>query len=305
MRFTIEYPVAAGGYDPALLTGDGMARVVRTLEDEGYDAVAFTEHPAPSLKWMESGGHHSVDLVAALAFCAARTERLGLMTYLMVLPYHNPFAAAKALTTLELVSGGRVTVVAGAGYLRSEYLAMGIDFEVRNEIFDEAIVVMRGAWEQVPFHHEGTHFTAKGVASLPRPPRPGGPPILIGGNSGIARRRAAANQGWSPLLMDPGAKSATVRTPPMATIEEFATRVREVRERAAEVQGADSVTTVQIQTPHSGILKTGGSWEEHRDHLGRLADAGADSFVLQVPGEDVGRLEDLLAEYAREVLHRS
>ncbi|MEO3822720.1 TIGR03619 family F420-dependent LLM class oxidoreductase [Actinomadura sp. B10D3] len=304
MKFTIEYPVAARDYDPALVTGEGVARVAGAIEREGYDAVAFTEHPAPSLKWIEAGGHHTLDIVSALSFCAARTTRLRLMTYLLVLPYHNPFAAAKALTTLDLLSGGRVTVVAGTGYLRSEFLALRIDMDARNEIFDESVEVMRGVWTRVPFHHEGRNFVGKGVASLPGPVQPGGPPILVGGNSAVARRRAAANQGWSPLLMAPGAKAATTRTPPLATIEELAVRVTEVRERAAEIQGPDAEVTVQVQTPESGFMKAAGSYEEHRDHIGRLAEAGVDSFVLQPPGDDVRRLEDVLAAYAAEVVRR-
>lgn len=304
MKFTIEYPMPARDGDPALVTGEGIARIAQAAEREGYDALAFTEHPAPSLKWLNAGGHQSLELISALAFCAAKTTRLRMMTYLLVLPYHNPFAAAKALTTLDLLSAGRLTVVAGTGYLRSEFLALGVDMDARNELFDESVEVMRGVWTQVPFHHEGKHFTGKGVASLPGPVQAGGPPILIGGNSGIARRRAAANQGWSPLLMEEGAKSATTRTPPLATIEELAVRIREVRERAVEVQGPGTTVTIQVQTPQCGFLKNPGSYEEHRDHIGRLAEVGVDSFVLQPPGTDIAGLEDALAAYGEEVVRR-
>ena len=113
MKFTVDYPIVTVGYDPALVTAAGMTRVAQAAEECGYDAISFSEHPAPSHKWLNAGGHESLDQTSALAFCAAVTSRLRLMTYLLVLPYHNPFLAAKALSTVDVLSGGRLTVVAG------------------------------------------------------------------------------------------------------------------------------------------------------------------------------------------------
>lgn len=191
MDFTVEYPVSVPGHDPALVTAEGMRQVVRAAEEAGYAAVGFTEHPAPSKKWLDAGGHETLDPIAALSFCAAATERIRLMTYLLVLPYHNPFLLAKGLATVDLLSGGRLVVVAGTGYLRSEFLAAGVDMDERNARFDEAVEVMRGVWTHVPYDHEGRFFTGRGVAALPAPATPGGPPIWIGGQSAAAIRRAA------------------------------------------------------------------------------------------------------------------
>lgn len=297
MKFTVEYPVSAPGYDAALVSPDGMTRVAQAVEAGGYEAIAFTEHPAPSKKWLDSGGHESLDLISALSFCAAVTERIRLMTYLMVLPYHNPFMAAKAFSTLDRLSNGRVTIVAGTGYLRSEFLALNIDMEVRNELFDESIDVMRGAWTQLPFSHKGAHFEGRGVASVPGPLQAGGPPIMIGGNSGMARRRAARNQGWSPLMVS-AEVAQTTRTPALATVEQLAARIAEVRELAISEQGEGTMIQIQIQSPACKYMTASGSVEEHREHLGQLAEAGVDSFVLQPPGDSVDKTVDALQEYA-------
>jgi probable F420-dependent oxidoreductase len=224
VRFTVEYPVSVPAYDPALLSPEGLTRVVQAADRLGFEAVAFTEHPAPSLKWLAAGGHESLDVAAALAFCAAVTRRIRLMTYLLVLPYRNPFLNAKAVATVDLLSGGRTRVVAGAGYLKSEYRALGVDFEQRNALFDEAVEVMRGVWTSVPFDHEGLHFTAQGVAAKPLPVQPGGPPIWIGGNSAMARRSASRAQGWSPLMISEEL-ARTTRMPPMSTVEQLAASV--------------------------------------------------------------------------------
>ena len=301
MKFTVDYPIVIAGYDPALITAAGMTRVAQAAEEGGYDAISFSEHPAPSHKWLNAGGHESLDQTSALAFCAAVTTRLRLMTYLLVLPYHNPFLTAKALSTVDLLSGGRLTVVAGTGYLRSEFLALNVDMSLRNELFDESLEVLRGVWTEAPFAYQGKHFTARCVASLPAPAQRGGPPVLIGGNSTLARARAARNQGWSPLMVSPEV-ARTSRTPGIATVVELAAQIKEVRERAAAADGTAAPLTIQVHTPQAGFMQRSGSAEEHRDHLGQLTDAGVDSFVLRPPGDDVDRTVEALHQYAETFL---
>jgi probable F420-dependent oxidoreductase len=301
VKFTVDYPIVNVGYDPALVTAAGMTRVAQAVEECGYDAISFSEHPAPSRKWLDAGGHESLDQTSALTFCAAVTNRVRLMTYLLVLPYHNPFLAAKALSTVDLLSGGRLTVVAGTGYLRSEFLALNVDMSQRNELFDESLEVLRGVWSGDPFTHQGKHFSARGLASLPKPAQHGGPPVLIGGNSALARDRAARNQGWSPLMVRPEV-AKTSRTPGIATVAELAAKINEVRDAAAAADGTAAPLTIQVHTPQAGFMQRPGSAEEHRDHLGQLADAGVDSFVLRPPGDTVGHAVDALHQYAEAFL---
>jgi probable F420-dependent oxidoreductase len=301
VKFTVDYPIVTVGYDPALVTAAGMTRVAQAVEECGYDAISFSEHPAPSQKWLDAGGHESLDQTSALTFCAAVTGRVRLMTYLLVLPYHNPFLAAKALSTVDLLSGGRLTVVAGTGYLRSEFLALNVDMSQRNELFDESLAVLRGVWSGDPFTHQGKHFSARGLASLPKPAQHGGPPVLIGGNSALARNRAARNQGWSPLMVRPEV-AKTSRTPGIATVAELAAKIKEVRDAAAAADGTAAPLTIQVHTPQAGFMQRPGSAEEHRDHLGQLADGGVDSFVLRPPGDSVDHAVDALHQYAETFL---
>ncbi|MYQ33926.1 LLM class F420-dependent oxidoreductase [Streptomyces sp. SID4956] len=304
MKFTVEYPISAPGYDPSLATGAGVTQVVRAIEECGFDAVAFTEHPAPSKKWLDAGGHDAFDLIGALSYCAAVTERLRLMTYLLVLPYRNPLLNAKSLATVDQLSGGRLTVVAGTGYLRSEFRSVGVDFDERNELFDEALEVMRGVWSQHPFSYEGRHFQAHDTAPLPRPVQPGGPPVWIGGNSALSRRRAARCQGWSPLMVTEEL-ARTTRSPVIADIDRLATLIAEVREHAAVEQGPEVGLDFQVQTPASGLMATGGSEEEHREYLGRLRDAGVTSFVVRPPGDSIEAAVAALHTYADAFLAKN
>lgn len=290
MEFTVEYPVAGHDYDDRLLSAEGIASVAQRADELGFHALAFTEHPAPSAKWLAAGGHQTLDLVASLSFAAALTTHIRLMSYLLVAPYHNPYAAAKALATVDRLSAGRLTVVTGAGYLRSEFRALGIDFDNRNARFDEGLAVMRGLWrEPEDFTHDGPIFPAEGVASLPGPVTPGGPPILIGGNSATARRRAAEAEGWSPLIASE-LVARTTRTPQLtvATLADHVDKLRVENPRA----------WVQVQTPGSGVLRGDTPWEDHSAHLAELAAAGVDQFVLQIPCTSVGAALEGLEKYA-------
>src|SRR5260221_14072732 len=153
---------------------------------------------------------------------AAGTTRPRVMTHLVVAPYRNPFVSARSMASLDRLSGGRATFVLGTGYLRSEFAALGVEFEERNELFDEAAEVIRGVWTDDDFHYTARHFNAFGVKMLPGPVQQPYPPLWVGGNSAAARRRVAAwAQGWAPLLGS-AQLARTARTPIISTDRDLA-----------------------------------------------------------------------------------
>lgn len=302
MRFTVEHPIGRSGCAPELHQRDGLLRFVTTAEDSGFDAVAFTEHPAPSRKWRESGGHASLDPLAALAFCAAATTRLRLLTYLLVLPYRNPLLLAKTVATVDQLSGGRLVVGVGSGYLRSEFAALGAPFDERGALLDEALDVLRTLWSEPSFSGTGRHFLAREQVSDPGPVQRPHPPFWIGGSGRNARRRVVrAGQGWAPLLLSEQL-AATTRTAALTTPAQLKDAVEELREMLAEAGRDPDSVDVQIQSPHSDFLGGAASIEQHRHHLGELAEAGVTWFVVRTSGRDVGEACDLLAEYGRDVI---
>ena len=115
---------------------------------------------------------------------AAVTTTIRLVTNLTVVPYRNPLLLAKSAATLDRVSQGRLVLGVGAGYLKSEFFALGVDFDERNVLFDEALEVMTLHWSGEPFTFEGRHFSARNIHVLPSPGPPG--PHLDGGNSDAA-----------------------------------------------------------------------------------------------------------------------
>jgi probable F420-dependent oxidoreductase len=308
VRFTVEHPIGQTGCSSELYQQEGLTAFVQAAEEAGFDAVAFTEHPAPSLKWLQAGGHESLDPLAALAFAAAVTRRITLMTYLLVLPYRNPLVTAKMIATVDLLSKGRLVVGAGGGYLKSEFFAVGSSFEDRGALFDEAIDVIRQLWVDESLSFEGRGFTARGVVSSPAPVQRPHPPIWIGGNGRNARRRVArAGDGWMPLLIDEET-AATTRMPALSTPAELGSAIEELRDMLGEAGRDPQTVRVQVQSPHGDhLVHRNTSWEEHRQHLGELAEIGVTDVVIRTPGGSVAEAVDVLGEYGRDGIaeHRS
>jgi probable F420-dependent oxidoreductase len=255
MQFNVEMPASA-----EFATADAVRRIGQALEAAGFAGAGYTDHPAPSRKWLERGGHATLEPFAALAFLAAVTTRLRVMTYLAVLPYRNPLLTARAVATVDRLAGGRFTLVAGTGYLRSEFAALGRPFEERNQRFDEAIDVLRQVWTTDEFVYMGSDFTSIGQAFDPPPLQLPHPPIWIGGASRRARERVAAfADGWAPLMV-PKSFARTIRTASLVQISDLEVAWQEVRAMAAaagrdparlslQVEGAVDAATMVADAP--------------------------------------------------------
>jgi probable F420-dependent oxidoreductase len=220
--------------DPAFVSADFMSAFARRAEEVGFDAVYLTEHPIPGDAWLASGGHDALDPFVGLAFAAAATTRIRVLTNLTVAPYRNPFLLAKSVVTLDRLSGGRLTLGVGTGYLDTEYAAMGVDMDERNALFDESLEVCRKVWTGESVTYEGRHFSARGNTALPTPAQ-ATVPVWIGGNSALTLRRVAERaQGWMPLP-NPKALAARRRSPVLETLDDLARlldRLHELRAAA-------------------------------------------------------------------------
>ncbi len=146
MYFTITHPMHSHPYNPELVSGAGIGKVAAAAEAAGIHGFGFTDHPAPSQRWLQAGGHDAVDPFVALGFAAATTTTLRLIPNIVVLPYRNPFVVAKSGATLDLLSGGRFTLAVGIGYLKREFAALGVSYDERAELFEEALQVIRAIW---------------------------------------------------------------------------------------------------------------------------------------------------------------
>jgi len=299
MKHWFTYPLIAHPSNPAFMSREGIEAVSRAADKAGFAGIGFTDHPAPPQKWLVGGGHDALDPFVVLALVAASTERLLLVPNIVVLPYRNPFVVAKAAATLDLISSGRFVLSVATGYLRSEYRNLGVDFQQRNALFDEALDVLRGVWSQDDFDFEGIGFSAKGVTANPKPPRI---PIWIGGNSALTRRRVAARgDGWNPFPAGEQLAQVT-RTTPLRDLDDLLpmldhlwTQVdREGRDRSE----IDVTFTAGVPGPGDPRFDAGA----HLEALDRLSGVGVTWVSAGVPGDSLAHAIEVIEQYGAEVI---
>jgi len=158
----------------------------------------------PATPWYEA--------LVACAWAAAHTTTATVGTAVLVLPQRHPVEVAKQAATIDALSGGRLLLGVGAGWMREEFEALGWPYEDRGRRLDEAIAVLRSCWTGEPGPFEGeTLRVPAGLTCYPTPARPGGVPIYVGGMTGRAIRRAAAlGDGWLALANLDEADPATL-----------------------------------------------------------------------------------------------
>ena len=168
---------------------DAITRAARHAEELGFVDLWVSDHVVhPAAQDYPSP--YLFDPLVTLTWAAAGTTRIGLGTSVLVVPMHNPLELANSLASLDLLSGGRLTVAVGVGWSEAEYAALGYDFSNRGERLDEAIDLFRRAWVEDPFSFHGRFTSFDDLRLLPKPSRQ--IPIWIGGGSEPAYRRAAA-----------------------------------------------------------------------------------------------------------------
>jgi probable F420-dependent oxidoreductase len=186
---------------------ESMVRVARYAETAGLDSVWAGEHivlPSPKPPDYDYGPEIPfLDAVVALALAAANTKSITVGTGILELPLHQPVLLAKQLATVDRIAGGRVVVGVGVGYLGPEFAALGVPLDERATRTEEYLEAMRALWTMEAPEFHGRHVDFAGVDAQPRPVQAGGPPIMIGGNSALARRRAiTSGRGWMPAGFD-------------------------------------------------------------------------------------------------------
>ena len=177
---------------------DTMLRAAQHAEAVGLDEIFVVDHIAIPPDDAEGSGGRYLDPLAALSWLAAKTERIGIGTAVLILPYRPPLPTAKAIATIQELSGGRVTLGVGVGWMKPEFQALGVDRSQRGALTDATLDVFRRC-----FDAEDDVVVLNGQPFLfrPRPPRPR---ILVGGAGPHALARAVRyGDGWLPMSSDP------------------------------------------------------------------------------------------------------
>jgi probable F420-dependent oxidoreductase len=177
-----------------------QVRVARAAEEAGFESIWTGEHVAMPIRnnpVPTAPETPFLDSLVTLANVAAHTRRLRLGTGILVLPHHNPVLVAKALATLDILSGGRLIAGFAAGYVEAEFAALGVDFHRRGAIADDYLTAIRTLWtDELPRFH-GRFAAFDGIRFEPKPVQQPHPPIVVGGHAAAALHRAAREgDGW-------------------------------------------------------------------------------------------------------------
>ncbi|HET7529941.1 MAG TPA: LLM class F420-dependent oxidoreductase [Mycobacteriales bacterium] len=295
MRISLGLPTHRVDAAAEFIALGAVPQLARAAEEAGFAAVFVTDHPAPPADWIAGGGHHTLDPLITLGVAAAATQTLRLQTNLYVPAYRHPLLSAKTVATLDVLSGGRVILGVGAGYLDGEFAAVGADFEHRNDVLDDAIRTMRAAWTGQP---------VDGVLSLPRPVQQPGPPVWIGGNSKRAIRRAAElGDGWVPMP-SPQKASKALRTPGLESVAALRDRIALLREAEAEA-GRDRPLDIAFMP--AGLDMFSRATPDHAkvvDELAALAEIGVTWATVTLPGETRAALLHEIETFGELVIRR-
>lgn len=190
MRFGVHLPQYGHASGPEAIT-----RAAQQAEGLGFDDVWVYDHIAIPADTSYPVAY-SYDALLALTWAGAGTRSVGLGTSILVLPYRHPVMLAKSLGSLDRLSGGRLILGVGCGWLEAEFEALGLDFGQRGASTDEAIDFLRACWSSPgPVSFRSNRIDVRDMRILPRPERP--VPIWVGGQSEAALRRAVTRgDGW-------------------------------------------------------------------------------------------------------------
>ncbi len=301
MKFTLEYPSEIPDAAPGFLAPDALAHIAVQAEQCGFAAIALSDHPAPSIKWRNNGGHDTLEPAVALSYLAAVTSSIALMTNLYVLPFRNPYLVAKTLTSLDQVSGGRLIAGVGAGYLRSEFSALGVAFDERAALLDEGLDALLRIWTQPQEPVTGKAFAATGPMWLQPPVQRPHPPVWIGGNSKAARRRVVRyGQGWSPVIAPPSV-AASIRTDTLDSADTFGAAVAALRADLV-VAGRDPASVnVQVDLPVIDFSDPGAA-ARAVEQLDEMGSRGANWAIAHIDASSVNAATDYITAFAETVI---
>ena len=271
-----------------------ILRLATQAEELGFDSVWASEHVFNvSYVHERIGNRPYYEPLAILTYVAATTKTIGLGTSVLVLPYHNPIRLAKTAATLDVLSGGRLTLGVGVGVIEQELEAMGSPFHERGAITDECIAIMKELWTQEDPSYQGRFHSFSGMKFSPKPAQKPHIPLIIGGTSRAAARRAAGvGDGWHPTALDP---------------ETLSQGIRYLRERVQDGGRDPAAVPVSVSAP-LGEVSREGRYSLGKDPAEILQKAqtyeslGVDRLVVSSNTEDSAQMLDALEILAERLL---
>ena len=297
----------------ALATPENLRTLATRGEELGFDHVWISDHVviptqiASPYPYTTTGVppidpvQPYCDPLSTLGYLAACTREIKLGIHVLVLPYRDPIVTAKAVASLDYMSGGRVILGVGVGWMEEEFKALGLDtFAERGKVTNEYIRIFKELWTKDDPEFQGRYHKFSGIRFYPKPVQKPHPPIWIGGHSAAALRRAARlGDGWMPIGLRPPAE---LEPEEMA---ELIDQLREMSVTAGRAQDAvDTVfsTNLAFNPPPGGPRRTlTGTAEEIGADIVLYQQVGVEHFIFAFEGDGPEQLLENMERFAQEV----
>ena len=315
MQFGFSAPTAG-----PLASPDALTELCTGAEALGFGYATFSDHvvipsdissPYPysaSGEFSTAGNGERNEQLIELAFVAARTSKLRLVTSVMVVPHRPAVLAAKQLATIDVLSGGRVTLGIGAGWMKEEFEALGAPpFEQRGKVTDEYIAAFRELWTKDKPAFKGQFVAFDRITFAPKPLQKGGIPVWVGGESGPALRRAARmGDAWYPIPNNPAF--------PMDSLKRVGAAIDRLRQLTAEAGREPNAVGVTMRFPrHGGDAAKAGDGERRLlsgpdadivNDIKALASLGVGAIDLGFGGTTVPEILTEMKRFKSDVMAR-
>lgn len=266
-----------GSADP-----DTMVRRARLAEEAGFESLWVGDHIALPSGLGDPPDQPRIEAVVALAHMAALTSRVRLCFGVIVLPQRQPVLLAKQLASIDVLSKGRLTVGVGVGYVEPELRALGVSLADRGARTDEYLAVMRALWDEPTPSFEGRFVGFADVVERPRPVQQPHPPIIIGGESPSAYRRAVqSGNGWYGWDLD---------------VEQTARALAALRQSTSRYQRPPGLGELEITITPPGSVDV--------ETARRYADLGVHRLAIQPHTMDGSAMDELISSVAETLVGR-
>jgi probable F420-dependent oxidoreductase len=224
-------------------------------------------------------GPYWMHALSAMAFLAGATRRVRVDASVLVTPYHHPLQLAKSISTIDVLSGGRINVSIGVGHAVKEFEVLGVPFNERGARTDEILAAMKVLWSEDEPVYEGRYYRIEGLAFEPKPLQQPRPPIYVGGNSDAALRRAARHEGWAPNPTNFGLDEVPERLDYLRRQPEFAGK-----DETFDVFWVGTVSGVDVPSPGSASSAEMGSYRDRLlERLAELSGIGITTVSVVAP----------------------
>ncbi len=314
MQFGISAP-----FRGPLATPEDIRAIAEAAERLGFDYMTVSDHilcprsieakypysDSGEFPWTKGGGGDCMEQFTLMAWLCAATTKLRLLTSIVVIPHRNPLFMAKSIATMDVLSGGRVSIGCGTGWMREEFEALGIPpFEKRGQVTNEYMAAMKVLWTEENPAYQGEFVKFRDVIFEPKPVQKPHPPLWIGGESGPALRRVAAlGDVWYPFASNPKFR--------MASADAYRERAQRVKQAVAEAGRDPAAVGLAYNSPYHSeaaqeldgqrIAMTGTA-EQRAADARAFAEAGCEVMMVNLTADSRQQMLERMEAFAASVM---